>query len=455
MTQKLVQAIRLLQMSALELQQTLKEELSVNPLLEEAEEEEQETREETSEERNGDDDGEFKAGEDEIDLDRYLRDGFEIGSRSSDEREEQEDFYERVPVSRQSLEEYLLSQLRISAESEEDVGIGEFIIGSLNKDGFLTLDVEKIAELQSAPVERVKAVLGLIQTFEPAGIAARDLRETLLIQLRQRGMEDTLAATLVGEHLDDLLNRRYPEIARKLKRSVREVQTAADLVSTLDPKPGSRYSTDEPKYIIPDLIVEKVDDDYVVQMNDRDIPRLRISSAYRRILREGERGSKSDREYVKDKIGKALWLIKTIDQRRQTMIKVMRAILEVQRDFFDKGVEYLKPLTLQEIAAMVGMHESTISRVTNGKYAQTPRGLFELKYFFSTGLRTNNGESASSRKIKFRIKELIDEEDPAKPLSDKRIEELLKEEGMIVARRTVAKYRDEMGLLSARKRKRY
>lgn len=455
MTPKLQQAIKLLQVPALELQQILKHELTINPMLEEPDENEDTVEEEPTLEVTDEDDGEFRAGEGEIDWDRYLKDGFEMGARASGEREEQDETYERVPVVKPTLEDYLMSQLRMATDSEEDIRIGEFIVGSLDENGFLAISTEEIAGLLSVDVEKVDRVLRMVKTFDPPGIGAQDLRECLLIQIEQDGLHGSLAWLIVADHLKDLLQKRYPEIARRLKRTVGEIQAAADIIARFDPRPGTRYSSDEPRYIVPDLIVEKVDGDYIVQLNDRNVPRLRVSRAYREILSDAKSRGKKEHDYVVEKLNSARWLIKTIDQRRRTMIKVMEAILEVQRDFFERGVEHLKPLTLQDIAEKVGMHESTVSRVTNGKYAQTPKGVLELKYFFSTGLKTDDGDVASSKKIKARITDMVDKENKRRPLSDQEIAERLKEEGLIVARRTVAKYRDQLGVLPARMRKQY
>lgn len=456
MTPKLQQAIKLLQVTSLELQQMLKQELMVNPLLEEAEEPDEEVAEEQVE-RESDDEGELKAGEEQIDWDRYLKDGFEMGQRSSGEHEEREDreFQDRVPVAGRTLAEHLAEQLRMATDSEADRTIGEFIIGSLDADGFLSLSAKEISDLLSTDEADVARVVALVKTFDPPGVAAHDLAECLLIQLEQLGAADSLAATLVREHLEDLRQRRYPEIARKTRKTVKEIQAAAEAVAKLDPRPGARFTIDEPRYIVPDLIVEKVEDRYVVQLNDRNVPRLRINRAYRDILRGSKDRNPEEYNYVVDKLNSAKWLIKTIDQRRRTMIRVMEAILEVQHDFFEKGIEHLKPLTLQQIAEMVQMHESTVSRVTNNKYVQTPRGVFELKYFFSTGLRTDDGDVASSKQIKERIRTLIGDEDKSKPLSDQEIGEILKREGFNVARRTVAKYRDQLEIFHARMRKQY
>lgn len=455
MTPKLQQAIKLLQMPALELQQKLKLELLHNPMLEDVEDAGEEEDGQQAEARVAEDEGEFRAGENEIDWSRYLKDGFEMGAHEIGEREESEDYYERVPVVKSSLEDHLMSQLRMCTTSPEDLKIGEFIIGSLDKNGFLTCTVDEIAGFTGADNKKVQEVLDIIKTFDPPGVAASDLRESLLIQLEQQGLSESLAARLVGEHLDDLLEKRYREIARKLKKTVKEIQAAADVVASLDPRPGTRYSADEPRYIVPDLIVDKVDEGYVVQINDRNIPRLRVSRAYRDILTRARKKDKAEEEYVKKKLDSARWLIRTIDQRRRTMVRVMEAILDAQRDFFERGVEHLKPLTLQQIANVVDMHESTVSRVTNGKYVQTPRGVYELKYFFSPGLKTDNGEDASSKRIKAKIQEMVEGEDRKKPLSDQDIAARLKDEGFSVARRTVAKYRDQLGILRARMRKEY
>ncbi|MGQ9602820.1 MAG: RNA polymerase factor sigma-54 [bacterium] len=454
MTPKLQQAIRLLQVPALELQQILKHELLTNPMLEEQEELE-ETPVEQIEEPTAEDAGEFKASENEIDWDRYLKDGFEMGSASLEEKDETEDRLEPVPVAKPSIEEYLMSQLRMAVSCEEDLKIGEFIIGSLDSNGYLTVGANEIAEYLGVDEKDVDRVLSIIRKFDPPGIGARDLRECLMIQLEQAGKENSLAYRLVSDHLDDLLKKKYAEISKKLKVSVEELNAAAEVVGKLDPRPGTRYSHEDAGYIVPDLIVEKIGDDYVIQTNDRGVPHLRVNRTYREILAKAKERSREEHDYVVDKLNSAKWLINTIEQRRQTMLKVMKAILEAQRDFFDKGEGYLKPLTLQEIAEVVGLHESTVSRVTSNKYVQTPRGVYNLKFFFSSGLKTDEGDLASSRIIKTKIAEMIKNEDRRNPLSDQEIAQRLRNEGFILARRTVAKYRDQLGILPARMRKEY
>ncbi len=458
MTPKLQQAIKLLQMPALELQLKLKQELMINPMLEEPDENEDLPEEDLPAEKSDGDDGELKTSEDEIDWDSYLRDGFEMGARAAGEREELPDRDQapgRVPVVKETLPDYLISQLRMVIDKDEEIKIGEFIIGNLDPDGFLDISSEEIAKMLSIDEERVARVLVIIKTLDPPGVGARDLRECLLIQLGQARREDSLPWVIVRDHFDDLLQRRYPDLSRKLKRPVKEIQVAAEEIGRLDPRPGARFSAEEPHYIVPDLVVDKVDDDYVVQMNDRNVPRLRINRAYRQILTNAKSENKQVRDYVKERLNSARWLIGTIDQRRRTMLKVMRAILEVQRDFFGRGIEHLRPLTLQQIADQVEMSESTVSRVTKGKYVQTPRGVFELKYFFSTGLKTDDGDVASSKKIRAKIMEMVEKEDKKKPLSDQHIAGMLKESGFNVARRTVAKYRGQLGVLTTRMRRQY
>jgi len=320
--------------------------------------------------------------------------------------------------------------------------------------------VQTVAEETEFSTDEVLAVLKEIQTFDPHGVGARDLRECLLIQLDARGERECLAWRMIHDHFDHLVNRRFPEIARLLKASVHEVQDAADGIASLHPRPGTLVSSEDPKYVVPDLLVERVDDEYVVMLNDRNVPRLRISAAYGDVIAANKRkpdatdAEKQTREYIQGKLASAKWLIQTIEQRRRTMIKVMNCIVREQREFFDKGIAFLRPLTLAAVARQIDMHESTVSRVCSAKYVQTPRGVFELKFFFSSGLETDDGEDVSARTAKDIIKTLIDEEDKKEPLSDQRIAELLHERGLHIARRTVAKYREQLSILPARFRRR-
>ncbi len=463
MTPKLQQALKLLQVPTLELEQILKQEMMQNPMLEEIEQVDEE-EEPTSEDNNEDNVDEASAesseentetNKDEIDWDEYFNDGFSV-SGFEQEHEEIDERFERVAVAQESGMDKLTSQLVLSADNEIDQQIGEYIIGSLNGDGFLTCKIEEIAREFEVEVERVERVLSIIQSFDPPGIGARDLKEALLLQLAARGEEDTLAALVVREHFDALKNRKFGEIAKEMRISPHEVQEIAKEIGQLDPRPGLSTFGDDAKYVTPDLIVEKVEGEYIVYLNDSNIPRLRVSRAYREELsRSRTEGDKETSEFIVGKLNSARWLIQTIEQRRRTIVKVMQCIVEEQRDFFDKGPLALKPLTLQQVANRIGMHESTVSRVTTNKYVQTPRGVFELKYFFSSSLDTDDGENMSSKAAKTRIREIIGVENKRKPLSDQKIVDLLKVDGLNIARRTVAKYREQLNILPARMRKTY
>ena len=297
-------------------------------------------------------------------------------------------------------------------------------------------------------------MISLIQGFDPAGVGARDVRESLLLQLISRGDEASLQYRIVDEHFEELINRHITEIAKTIGIKPIEVQDAADSISQLDPKPGLKYSTAPEEYVIPDLIVELIDGDYMVFANDTSLPRLRISQAYREVAKDKKAFTGENKEFIANKLNSANWMIQAIEQRRQTMLKVMTFIVGRQREFFERGVQYLKPLTLREVADHIQMHESTVSRVTNKKFVQTPRGVYSLKYFFSTGLSTMSGDDISARGVRDKIKTLVAHEDPKKPLTDQALVNLLEEDGVKIARRTVAKYRDQLDILPARMRKR-
>ena len=462
MTPRLQQALKLLQVPTLELQQILKQEVLQNPLLEEVDEvtdQEDIDREDSADEQNNEE-SEDPAEEDPIDWSEYLQDG-SLDRTYTPPSETSMEFLEKVPVTRTTLAENLIEQLHLIDRLPPDqLRIAEFLVGSLDDRGWLVTPVDAVAEALGATVEEVERVLVLVQALEPAGVGARDLRECLLIQLDARKERDGLAWQMIHDHFDHLVNRRFPEIARLLKVSVLDVQTAADGIASLHPRPGTLVSAEDPKYVVPDLLVERVDDEYVVMLNDRNVPRLRISSAYESVIAASRRRAdatteqKQTREYIQGKLASAKWLIQTIEQRRKTMIKVMNCIVREQREFFDKGIAFLRPLTLAAVARQIDMHESTVSRVCNGKYAQTPRGVFELKFFFSSGLQTDDGDDVSARTARDIIRNLIEEEDKKEPLSDQRIAELLHEKGLQIARRTVAKYREQLQILPARLRRR-
>jgi RNA polymerase sigma-54 factor len=462
MTPRLQQALKLLQVPTLELQQILKQEVLQNPLLEEVDEvadQEDIAREESADEKNNEE-AEDPAQEDPIDWSEYLQDG-QFDRPYVPQSETSEEFLEKVPVTRATLAESLIEQLHFLDLPAETMRIAEFLVGSLDERGWVVTPMDEIVESLGSPLEEVEKVLRVVQALEPPGVAARDLRECLLLQLEARDDSDSMAYEMIRDHFEHLVNRRFPEIARLMKATVVEVQQAADEIATLHPRPGTLVSSEDPKYVTPDLLVERVDEEYVVMLNDRNVPRLRISSAYEGVIAANKRKAdavtdeqKETREFIQGKLASAKWLIQTIEQRRRTMIKVMNCIVREQREFFDKGIAFLRPLTLAAVARQIDMHESTVSRVCSAKYVQTPRGVFELKFFFSSGLATDDGEDVSARTAKDIIKGLIDEEDKTDPLSDQRIAELLHERGLQIARRTVAKYREAMQILPARLRRR-
>ena len=462
MTPRLQQALKLLQVPTLELQQILKQEVLQNPLLEEVDEvtEQEDIDKEASADEQNNEESEDPAEEDPIDWTDYLQDG-SLDRTYVPPTEQSVEFLEKVPATRTTLAESLLEQLHFLSLPAEHMLIAEFIVGSIDDRGWLVTSVEDIASALDRPVIEVENVLRLVQALEPAGVGARDLRECLLIQLDARGERECLAWRMIHDHFDHLVNRRFPEIARLLKVSTIEVQEAADSIATLHPRPGTMVSAEDPKYVVPDLLVERVDEEYVVMLNDRNVPRLRISSAYESVIAANKRKpdaseeQKQTREYIQGKLASAKWLIQTIEQRRRTMIKVMNCIVREQREFFDKGIAFLRPLTLAAVARQIDMHESTVSRVCSGKYVQTPRGVFELKFFFSSSLGTQDGGEVSAKSAKDKIRRIIEAEGEKAPLSDQKIADMLKKDGLNIARRTVAKYREQLNILPARMRKTY
>jgi RNA polymerase sigma-54 factor len=466
MNPRLYQAMDLLYMPLQELQQHLKEELLVNPFLELVEPEEEgealelaakQEAEEVKQEEDGD----------EVDWEEILLDGFRVAS----DRGEYEDLepYERVPVEVPDLADHLREQVRLLDLTPRQRFLADEFIGNIGEDGYLQATLEEVVAganraLQESgsgeelggpfTLQEAEELLRVIQQLDPPGVGARDLRECLLIQLRELGEEGSLAYRLVEEAFDDLLAHRWSDLGKRYGVSAKEVQEAADQLAKLDPKPGLRFSRAEDAYVVPDLVVEKVDGEYRVFLNDHGVPRLRLSRMYRDIAADRKKFVGENREFITEKLNSAIWLIQAIEQRRQTMLKVMRFIVDRQREFFERGVEHLKPLTLREVAEALGMHESTVSRVTSQKYVQTPRGVLPLRFFFSSSLGTTSGEDASARAVKAHIQKLVSEEDPANPLTDAEIVKALAERGIKIARRTVAKYRDQLGILPARMRKR-
>ena len=467
---RLYQAMDLLYMPLLDLQQHLKQELLNNPFLEMVEPEEEEEEEGTETEEAAAPEEE-KAPNDEIDWEGILLDGFDAGGRR--EEHEEKEYYEPVTVDTRDLSDHLRDQIALLDLDPRQMLLAEEFIGNINEDGYLACPVEDIRNsindvvLKAAeaaghdpdevPIyseDEVQRMLEVVQALDPAGVGARDLRECLMLQLRDAGLEQSVPYRLVRDCFDELINHRWSEISKRFGISPSDVQKAADEIAKLDPKPGLVYSDASDNYIIPDLVVEKIDGKYHVFLNDANLPRLKLSRAYQEIARDKKKFEGENKEFISNKLNSANWMIQAIEQRRQTMLKVMNYIVERQRDFFEKGVQYLKPLTLREVAEVISMHESTVSRVTNEKFVQTPRGVLPLKFFFSSGLSTTGGEDVSARGIKDQIQKLVENEDPKHPLTDQAIVNILKESGVQIARRTVAKYRDQLGVLSARMRKR-
>ena len=473
MTPKLQQAIKILQMPRLELAQYISQQMVENPVLEE--------NDEDAEETSDVDYAEVEMTEADVDLETGLPVADTVSESDSPELDVTDDdfgdvdwekYFDDLPVARneweaprddgvrdnvaalgESLEEHLLWQLRMSAASEDVYAIGEVIIGNIDDDGYLTATLDEIAETLECDVAEVERVLARIQAFEPTGVGSRDLKECLQIQLRQLGLGETIAYTIVEQELlSELEANRFPQIAKSLGAELELVRQASSVIASLEPRPGRQFSSLRPEYIIPDVTIAEIDGAYRVFIDDSG-PSLRLSPYYRDILRTKSSRADGTREYIRSKMQSAAWLLDSIERRRRTILRVTESIFEVQRGFLEEGPGALKPLTLREIADMVGVHEATVSRVTRNRYVQTPRGVFELKFFFNSGVSTEGGGMASSASVKETIKNMIVGEDGRSPLSDKSIESQLNQDGIRIARRTIAKYRGELGIPPSSKRK--
>jgi RNA polymerase sigma-54 factor len=477
---RLYQAMDLLYMPLLDLQQHLKQELLTNPFLELVEpEDEDEESSETEDPSEASDLSEpevtaeaepEKTGDDDVDWEAVLLDGFETGGQR--EEHEQREWYEPVTVDTRHLSDHLTEQLSLLELSPRQAFLAIEFVGNISDDGYLACSLTEIRDgvnevLTREAEERdddahvdpftdaeLLAMLSVIQDLDPPGVGARDLRECLLLQLRAGGQSASMAYRLVEEAFDELIVHRWSELSKRFGISALEVQAAADEIAKLDPKPGLRFSAGSDNYIIPDMVVDKVDGHFHIFLNDGNLPRLKLSRAYQDIARDKKQFDAESKDFIASKLNSANWMIQAIEQRRQTMLKVMHYIVDRQRDYFEKGVQGLRPLTLREVAEAVGMHESTVSRVTNEKFVQTPRGVLPLKFFFSSGLSTSDGDDVSARGIKDQIEKLVEGEDTKSPLTDQAIVEILQQTGVQIARRTVAKYRDQLGVLPARMRKR-
>jgi len=459
LTPSLQQAIKLLPLTTLELAEVLEQEVMENPLLEETPVEETKTTEEIQQEAQETPEAPAERADDplkEIEVERFFEDYFDD---AGDRRMRPAEVPEVPPIENTltdgfDLYDHLLWQLRMGEQADAtEIVIAEAIVQNLDDDGLLRVTLEDVAAMGPWTIEAVEKALALVQSLDPPGVGARTLAECLRIQLRVLGLEGSPADVMVRDHMKQLQSHQYPEISRSMGLSAEEVGHQLEIIRGLSPRPGNRYSSKRSDYILPDVFVVKEGDEYKILLNDDGLPKLRISPTYRRMLDNKEPGSEETRAYVKDKLRSALWLLKSVDQRQRTIYKVAESIVRHQRAFLDHGVTHLKPLVLRDVASDIGMHESTVSRVVANKYMHTPRGVYEMRFFFHSGITSTMGEAVSSVSIKNRIKKLIEEEDAARPLSDSRIAEVLGAEGLPLARRTVAKYREELRLPPSNLRK--
>ena len=465
-TPQLQQAIRLLQLTRLELVDLISQEMKENPLLEELEEgrEDAEAEESLAEKKEGEPlpetektrevKGEGEGG-DEFDWENYLE-NYNLSpsyKQQSSQQGEERPSFENFVSKRTTLFDHLYWQLQLSRFTEEEHKVGIYVIGNLDEDGYLKVSLEDICSETQLSLEVVEGVLRKIQQFDPVGVAARELKECLLIQLEQIAVRDPVAEKIVAEHLSLLKNRNHPIIAKRLGISLDRVNQAACLISKLDPKPGKAFGGEVVQEIIPDVYVYKVEGEYVISLNDEDMPRLRVNPYYLNILTDSHSVVEGDRKYIQQKQREALWLIRSIHQRQRTIRKVATSIVKFQREFLDKGIQFLKPLVLRDVAEDIQMHESTISRVTHNKYVHTPQGIYELKFFFNTGITSIQGETLASESVKSLLREIISKEDAKKPYSDEKLVQILKDNNIHIARRTISKYREMMKILSSNERR--
>jgi RNA polymerase sigma-54 factor len=467
MTPQLQQAIKLLQLSRLELVDTIRQEIEQNPLLEEispgdtdseissnslsaTEEVSAAPESEKTGEINMDTNSSMQEINWEDDYANHYDAGFSFSKETHDRsRLTQLDFLTK----KTNLQSHLQWQLSDSELSSELVAASQFVIGNLDQSGFLKVTVEDITRELDCSEETARHAIAIVQEMDPAGVAAIDVKESLLLQLKRLDLEDTLAAEIIKDHLHTLELKNHGAIAKAIKRPIKEIQAAIEVITGLNPYPGEQYNDRDVHYIIPDVFIHKVGDEYLIVLNDEGMPRLKVSSAYEEIVESGSGAPSETKIYIKEKLRDALWLIKSMQQRQRTIYKVVESLLKFQKDFFEKGVKHLKPLVLRDVADDIEMHESTVSRVTTNKYVHTPRGIFELKYFFSTALPQLDGESLAAESIRQQIKALIKEENLEKPLTDNAISNILAGKNIKIARRTVAKYREQLGILPVKHRR--
>ena len=463
LTPQLQQSIKLLQLPLLELTQDINQELMNNPMLEEGVDRESEIKDEQSGPSNEEPVRE-STGDIELPLEKIF--GFTSESYFEDRESDGRDFgYFNPDVEettspfernrdRTNLYDHLLWQLRLSS-IEENIGrSAEIIINNLNDDGYMQASIDEVSQLAESDTETVEKALKAVQELDPSGVGARNLQECLLLQLPALNLSDTLVEKILTEGFSELERKKYNQLAVKFKTSINAIFDAVKIIEKLEPRPGRNYSSDEPVHIIPDVYIEESEGKFLINLNDEGIPRLRLSNYYRKLLANKKSLGAEEKQFLEEKLRSAVWLLKSLDQRNKTIYRVTESILKFQEDFFRRGAQYLKPLNLRIIAEDLGMHESTISRVTSNKYVQCPRGLLNFRYFFSNAVATDLG-SMSSSTVKNIIKQIIAEEDSKKPLNDQKIVNILKSKGISVARRTAAKYREELKISSHLKRKKW
>lgn len=456
MTPQLQQAIKLLQLNHLEMVEQVQQELVENPCLDEATETVESPRDlpDSGPELTLDRDG--RDNPENIDWTAYLQSRSVSDYRGGGSYEDEDrETAESIQTKTTDLVSHLEWQLHMTELDQESKATGMILIGNINDDGYLATPLAEICEKEGLDPDHAEWVLEQIQTFDPTGVGARDLAECLTLQLQALGYTNAIVLDMVGDHLPDLQRQDLKKVAKALNCSLEDVIDGMRIISALEPKPGRPYSSERVQYISPDIYVIKVGDEFVITLNDDGMPKLRVSNYYKRILQDKDARNKVEKEYIQDKLRSAVWLIRSIHQRQRTIYKVTESIVKKQRDFLEMGITHLKPLILRDVAEDIGMHESTVSRVTTNKYVHTPQGIFELKYFFNSGIGSGGGDSVASESVKDVIRKIVTDEDPRKPLSDQKILEILTDrEGLSIKRRTVTKYREALGILSSAKRKR-
>lgn len=463
MTPQLQQAIKLLQLSRVELEDAIRKELNENPILEElhetSEDDAAKNNAQTSSDVTSADsttvDASDPTKQDEFEWENYIENQNRTAPSSAGNSDEIMN-YENIISQATTLQDHLLWQVGLSGFNDEEEVIARILISYIDDDGWIKTKFEDIAEEEGVDVQDLEDILPFVQEFDPPGVGARDLKECLLIQAKHFEEDTHDLVALINNHLKDLEKKNYPAIAKAMEMDVEVVVEMCKIILSMDPKPGRIFMTQDTHYVTPDVYVYKVGEEYVVSLNEDGLPRLRVSNLYKNLLKsQKETKDKGTQDYIQDKLRSAVWLIKSIHQRQRTIYKVTESIVKHQTEFFEKGPSHIKPMILRDIANDIGMHESTVSRVTTNKFVHTPRGIFELKYFFNSGIGKTDGDSVASESVKLKIKELVGNEDPKKPLSDQKIVELLKKDGIKIARRTVAKYRDMLKILPSSKRKKY